>query len=198
MKRIDITGQRFERLVAIEYIKDKKWRCLCDCGAVTFVVAHQLRSGRSGSCGCLRAESMRQTKRKHGMSNTPEWRTYYRMIDRCTNPRSARYLRYGGRGIVVCQRWMESFENFYADMGHRPEGLSIERVDVNGNYEPGNCVWASQRAQSRNTSRTIRVSFQGKEQCLADWASETGTPYGTLYDRHARGLTAGQMLGGST
>lgn len=198
MKRIDLTGQRFGRLVASEYVKDRKWRCFCDCGAVTLVVAFQLTSGRSGSCGCFRAEYMSRVKRKHGMSNTPEWHTYYRMIDRCTNPKSARYSNYGGRGITVCAKWLESFPAFFADMGRRPDGASIERIDVNGNYEPSNCVWATSQEQARNTSRTIRVSFQGKEQRLADWASETGIPYGTLYDRHARGLTAGQILGGST
>lgn len=194
MKRADLTNQRFGRLTAQEYVGGKRWKCTCDCGSESMVFAYQLTSGRSQSCGCLRAELMSVAKRKHGMSNTPEWHTYYRMIARCTEPSNARYPRYGGRGVTVCDRWLQSFENFFQDMGRRPEGCSIERKNVNGNYEPSNCIWATQKQQARNTSRTIRITFNGKEQCLADWAAEIGVPYGTLYDRYVRGVPAAEIM----
>ncbi len=116
-------------------------------------------------------------------SLTPEYRCWTAMKQRCLNPKNADYPDYGGRGITICDRWMNSFENFLADMGPRPEGMTIERVEVNGGYAPENCVWASYHAQSRNTSRNIKVAFQGKTQCLKDWAAELGMDFYTLRGR---------------
>lgn len=194
MKKLDIQGVRFGRLVATEYLGARRWRCVCDCGAETSVVGYQLKAGRSQSCGCLRAELMRTTKRKHGMSNTPEWRTYQAMMARCTDSKCERYPNYGGRGIKVCDRWAQSFSDFYSDMGDRPAGYSIERINNDGHYEPANCVWASQAVQARNTTRTIRITFNGKEQCLTDWARETGIAYGTMYERFSKGLPLDKVM----
>lgn len=115
------------------------------------------------------------------------------MIQRCTNPKAVSYPSYGGRGISVCARW-RTFQNFVADMGLRPAGTSIERVNQNGNYEPGNCRWATPKEQARNTSRSIIVSIDGAMMCLKDWAQENGVRYNTIVVRLARGWDLKEAL----
>lgn len=188
MRRADLSGKQFGRLTATDYAGDRRWNCLCDCGAIVSVDTYQLTKGRTRSCGCFRSELMRTLRRKHGMSNGYEWHCYYGMLDRCYNQKSSGYKNYGGRGITVCDRWRESFENFLFDMGRRPDGCSIDRADVNGNYEPGNCTWATPYQQARNTTRTIRITLNGVEKCLADWASQAGIGYSTMYSRLRRGV----------
>lgn len=151
---IDIVGRRFGRLVVLALHSnarrkptraDRKWLCRCDCGELTVTRGVNLRSGNTKSCGCMWWETITT----HGHCRTPEYRAWNQMIQRCTNPNSQRYSRYGGRGISVCQRWFR-FENFLADMGPRPPGYSIERIDNDGNYEPSNCVWIPRNQQQRN------------------------------------------------
>jgi hypothetical protein len=129
----------------------------CDCGSPPRPVIFQnIRCGASRSCGCLTRERTSTAKRTHGRSGTPEYETWCRIRERCYNQRCSRYEIYGGRGITVCDRWLHSFENFLADMGERPSPKhSIDRIDVNGNYEPGNCRWATARVQARNQRKTI-------------------------------------------
>lgn len=197
--RVDLTGQRFGRLVVLEYDglhnKKAKWKCQCDCGSRPLVLALLLRTGKTTSCGCYRAEKMSITKRTHGQTRTAEYQTYQRMIARCCNPKNERYYAYGGRGITICDRWKASFQNFYDDMGPRPDGCSIERIDVNGNYEPSNCRWATLREQSRNTRRTIHFTHEGKTMCLTDWANHFGVSVQTAYKRYARGLSFNKVFG---
>lgn len=145
----NLTGVRFTRLVVIERNGRTpagvvRWLCRCDCGNDTTASTQSLRDGKTKSCGCLR--------RKHGMFGTREWQRWQSMHLRCNN--GSPY--YGGRGISVCERWSgpQGFENFYADMGPRPPGGSIDRIDVNGNYEPGNCRWVSMKTQARNRRNT--------------------------------------------
>lgn len=169
---VDLSGQRFGRLVVLRPVGlnrrgQRLWLCRCDCGSRHKSNTSDLRSGNTRSCGCLHTDQRRRlcaelASRRggnpiHGKCYTPEYHVWRMMKNRCFNPRVARYEIYGGRGITVCERWL-TFANFYADMGPRPEGVSaggralfsIERIDNDGNYEPGNCVWATSQQQSLN------------------------------------------------
>lgn len=167
---------------------------VCDCGTVKEMSIPNVALGKSTSCGCFARESIGDRARTHGMSKSPEYQTWNRMWSRCTNPITSRYHRYGGRGITVCDRWA-SFENFYEDMGPRPSAdHSIERDEVDGNYEPGNCRWATKKEQSRNTSTNLFVEYRGERRCVAEWCEITGIPYATFIQRLRRGIPLEQVF----
>jgi hypothetical protein len=159
MKFIDLTGRKFSRLTVISLApklgKKTKWNCVCECGKTAIAQTDALISGNHRSCGCLHIEAI--TKHGHSPYKASErsetYCSWLSMKQRCTNPKAIAYHRYGGRGIKYCARW-EKFENFLADMGVRPEGLSLDQIDNDRGYEPGNCRWATKAEQMASRSYT--------------------------------------------
>lgn len=169
-------GDRFNYWTLIEYIgSDRGWLAQCICGKQKEVWISHLTSGKSISCSC-------QTKHTHAMTGTPEYNSWSSAKQRCTNPNNDRYTQYGGRGIRMCERWLNSFENFYADMGPRPEGTTIDRIDNDGHYESDNCRWTSDQDQASNT---LHQKSHGLT--IADYARKYDIPYGRLQSRLKRG-----------
>jgi len=171
------------------------WQCKCNCGSEINVPAARLRSGMTSSCGCLAREGNRLTHgdaRKGKVSR--EWRIWANMKNRCLNPRCKAYPDYGGRGITVCEQWKNSFEEFLRDMGRCPPKLTIERIDNDRNYEPGNCKWATRFEQGENKRNNRYISHQGEARLLPHWAILKGIHVKTLGTRLKRGWSVSRAL----
>jgi hypothetical protein len=196
--RRDLTGQRFGRLLVIAFssIKDHmtKWLCICDCGNEKIVFRGSLVSGATQSCGCLQKERVSKRNGVHFACDTLTYARWKGMFNRCSNPKTKDYPRYGGRGITVCERW-NSFENFLADMGECPrKNMTLERNNSNENYSPSNCRWATHKEQNRNTSRNRFITYQGKTLCVGEWSEILGINYKSIMARLARGSTDEEAL----
>lgn len=185
MRLIDLTGQRFCRLTVLSRAPNDGrrtvWNCRCDCGTEKPVRAEGLRCGDTLSCGCWLADKNRE-RATHGMSKTPLHRTWCGMFTRCRNPRERGFANYGGRGIEVCERW-HSFEKFAADMGERPPGTTIDRIDNNKGYSPDNCRWANRMTQGANRRMCFRIRHQGEIISAAELARRAGYSPATMHSR---------------
>lgn len=176
--RKDLTGRRFGRLVVLGFSHrnagkgELSWRCVCDCGTVKAVRGGALAHG-TVSCGCYSREHNGDALRTHGRTNTPEFRTWSSMLLRAHTGAADCAHNYLGRGITVCERWLK-FENFAADMGKRPSGTTLDRINNDGNYEPGNCRWATPAQQRNNSRTTFYVTAFGRKRPVVDWAQDIG------------------------
>lgn len=170
-------GKKYGRLKVIEILIPRKAVCECDCGNTTIVFRSNLTRGNTASCGCLWTEKVAKGK-KHGLSDSVEYHSWSGMKKRCYNKNSHNYHWYGGRGIKVCDRWMDSFENFIKDMGRKQtEDHSLDRINPNGNYEPDNCRWASHKEQCNNRrlrKDTLILEHNGESKTVHEWSEITG------------------------
>ena len=186
----DITGMRFGKLTVISKShKDNfdkwHWLCRCDCGNVTTVEGNRLRSGKTKSCGCLQRQHRKTGfHKKHGMTDSRLYVIWSNMKARCENPNSTSWKNYGGRGISVCSEWKAfiPFRDWAVSSGYSHE-LSIERIDVNGNYCPENCKWITKGEQYLNRTDSHKITAFGISRTIKEWADETGVPYDTIERR---------------
>jgi len=195
MKRLcrppNVIGKVFGRLIVLLRGADtprgaSRWLCRCECGKHILAQIGNLRTGHTKSCGCLK----REAAMVHGLSGSAEYQAWANMIQRCHNPGHPHYANYGGRGITVCDRWITSFATFARDTGKRPSTAhSLEREDNNKGYEPGNVIWATRRAQARNTRLNHWIEIDGVSKLIGDWAVERDIDVSTICHRIARGMS---------
>ena len=194
MESIDITGMKFGRLRVIGFSHNRRspsggikkvWVCACDCGNKTLAAGSDLKNGHTQSCGCLRKERTIKAVTVHGMRHTKIYHTWLSMKDRCLNPKNKRYNRYAERGIVICKEWIDSFEPFYEHVSKLPhfgeKGRSLDRINNNGNYEPGNVRWATLSEQANNKERSIKIMDNGQECTLTEYAERHQMSYDHAY-----------------
>lgn len=199
-KRLDLIGKKFGRLTVVSLsCVDKRqctiWNCVCECGNAVKVVGKDLAKGHTKSCGCLSMDKLLQRNIKHGLADTLIYKIWQGMKDRCTNPNNPKYKCYGGRGIKVCDKWLKSFESFCADMKDRPSSLyTIDRIDVNGDYEPNNCRWATPKEQANNTRRNHLLSYNNETHTLSEWESIVKIKQTTIRQRLRRGWPINDAL----
>jgi hypothetical protein len=185
MKAEDLTGQKFGRLTVVGFAgvvkKRRSWECVCDCGGIIVTAASRLKNGYCKSCGCLKSEADSIRFAKHRKRFSREYNTWTHMKQRCFNPKNAAYKDYGERGITVCKRWIDSFEDFLSDVGEAPgKEYMIDRIDNNGNYEPGNVRWALSSTQNSNKRNNIIITYKGESKTLAQWCLQFGIDRNTV------------------
>ncbi len=199
----DETGKKYGRLSVLSLFGLTAngmtlWNCRCDCGKAWVTRGSALRSGLTKSCGCLAAEitSKRTTERltTHGLAGQKVYWAWAAMIQRCSNPNHPSFKDYGERGIKVCERWANSFEAFFADMGHPPKGMSLERIENDGIYCKANCKWASRKEQQNNRRTNRRLTLNGVTLTMTQWAERTGIKFGTIKARLSYGYSTEEAL----
>lgn len=197
----NIIGRTFGRLTVSSYLgpasptsRNSKWSCACSCGNTFVAYGHHLRSGATKSCGCLEKELRAQVHITHGMTYSREYASWCAAKNRCFNPSAEGFKYYGGRGITMAPCWADSFQQFLKDMGPRPKGTSLNRINNDGNYEPDNAEWSTAIEQARNTRKNATYSNGQETITLSEWAERTGIPYSTLRSRHRKGKLSGRDL----
>lgn len=183
---IDLTGQVFGRLTVLSRVPatgQARWLCRCECGSERSYLGYELRAGRTSSCGCYRAALAKELTKSHGMTRTPTYFAWANMRNRCYRPEVRGFARYGGKGITVCDRWRFSFTNFLADMGERPDGHQLDRIDPTGNYSPDNCRWVDLETQANNKTRIKHVTLGDRTMSVSQWCRELGLPQRTIRAR---------------
>lgn len=191
----DLVGQKFGRLKVVSHHSFNSawcttmWNCLCECGNTTVASSKHLRRGAKSSCGCLKKELLSQKRAKHKMTNSEEYKIWQGMKRRCYKPNYKGYSLYGGRGIIICERWLNSFENFFKDMGQRPTKIhSIDRYpNKDGNYEPTNCRWATPTEQARNIRSNVLITIDGETKCATEWSEKSNIPAELIMSRKRKG-----------
>jgi len=207
MPHRNLTGLSFGRLTILQRATNAgqghkartRWLCLCACGTEKIVYATNLLRGLTLSCGCYRAKKIAEALTKHANCTgnpTPEYKSWQHAKERCFNPANPAYKDYGGRGITMCDEWKNDFGKFLQDMGRRPQGrTSLDRYpNPNGNYEPGNCRWATPKQQNRNQRTNVVITVDGESRCIAEWSELTGIKAGTIQYRISHGWSHRQSL----
>lgn len=188
MSLLDISNQKFNWLTPVKNLYRNErgammWLCKCDCGKEVVYDGSRVKLGKVKSCGC------KKNKPKHGGAGTREYISWCAMKSRCTNPNQECYKNYGDRGITICDRWLGSFENFLADMGNSPSSKhTIERVDNDKGYYPGNCRWATRKEQNRNRRSNRLIEINGIKKCATQWCEHFGIPWNTYKARKRNGI----------
>lgn len=197
----DLTGQVFSRLTVIDRAPDfldqkgrsrVRWRCVCECQRVIIVRSDHLYKGTIRSCGCLRADVLKSLvgvcryQFQHGNSRTREYQSWNQARQRTTNPKNHKYPSYGGRGIRMAEEWIDDFPAFFQHMGFRPPGTTLDRIDNNRGYEPGNCRWATAKEQARNTRNNVLIEIDGLKKTAGEWSEVSGIPEERIRTRISR------------
>ena len=203
MRIVDMVGKKYGGLTVFDRAgssKDGKarWLCLCECGNKSTINGTSLRRGLTKSCGCLQKERLGNSRRTHGRGESPEYKSWCNMKTRCYNKNDKAFSRYGGSGIVMCDSWVSSFENFFEDMGERPTGTSIDRIDNNKGYCKENCKWSTPSEQANNQRTNRNILFKGETKTLSQWSASIGIDRNTLKYRlkhwpFYRAMTGGEV-----
>jgi hypothetical protein len=195
--RVDITGQRFGRLSVIAPVEGThplRWLCRCDCGKTVKPFGRNLRGGLTQSCGCLSADKASVRNSTHGMTRLKAYQSWFDARARCHDPKDPAFWRYGGRGITMCDRWREDVTAFCVDMGERPKGYTLERIDNSKGYSPENCVWASRWEQMQNTRMTRMLTHNGITLSRSQWERRLHLKPGTIRSRMRIGWSLERVL----
>jgi hypothetical protein len=196
----DLSGKKFGKLTVVKKQGRQGsfalWECLCDCGETSFVITTNLTRGKQVSCGCYNKKLQTELHTTHDLYNHPLYSVWSSIKTRCYNSKCKHYNRYGGRGIKVCEQWLD-FINFYNDMliGYE-KGLTIDRIDNNGNYEPSNCRWATTKEQQNNKRSSVFMEYNNEVKTLKQWADYYSIDYHSLWSRHKKGYTPHQVIFG--
>lgn len=187
MKLENLKGKKFNKLQVIERVikennKQTYWKCICECGNTTIVTSAHLKNGHTKSCGCLQKEVVKNMMTTHNLTHTKLFKVWRGMKDRTLNKNDKHYKNYGNRGIKICNEWLEDFKCFYdwaLNNGYK-EGLTIDRINVNGNYEPNNCRWITWKEQQNNRTNNHYITYKGETHTMKQWSELLGIKYTTL------------------
>lgn len=200
MKSLSLEGKRFHKLLVLEKVNNQNsktaWKCLCDCGNITFVITSNLTCNRIKSCGCLKNEKLIERNTSHNQRHTNLYEVWKSMKQRCFNPNNKSYKNYGGRGITICDEWKNSFTSFYnwsMENGYK-QGLTIDRINNNFNYCPENCRWSDRFVQANNSRWNKHIIINGKDDTLANWLRFYNLSYDKYYKRIKQGFSEQEAL----